>query len=1233
MAVHCITNARNGVDNLHSDIKFLQLNLQHSRVATDNLEKLTAEHGTDILLLQEPYTLKNKIVGISKRHKIFTHGGHRPRAAIVITNNQIDTILLTQLSDSDTVVLEVTLDNAKKIILASMYLDINQQLTDDTLKIEAILQHAKGAGIILAMDSNSRSTSWHDKQTNARGRILEDFLTSNYLHILNEDSDYPTFSGARGSSNIDLSIVNTQLLRTMYGWEIWDQDSCSDHNIIRFTLGHDCHDKITPRNQEPRYIVQRRNINIFHKTLTQLVTARACKTHSQVDTGDLDSTLAKTVRSGGDIEKTVDDFYEDLTTACIESFKKQQTNKKATTHRSVPWWTEELTIMRKRLNALRRRFQRTTNNEVLRSHRKTQYLEGKARYASTIKNAKLRSWKAYCDLTPASNPWNVVYKLATGKRKANVNLSTLKKTDGSRTKDTADTLQYMLEHFISEDDNKNDDEDHRHARLQSQLPTGTADDKEFTVLEIRNAIESLGNKKAPGEDGITGEIFKSAFEIFPSYITAIYNGCLNRGVFPTRWKRSKLFPITKPGKDNCEDVTKFRPISLINTGGKVLEKVLISRINHYVFSHDYMNSNQFGFTPQKSTTDAIMAVKNVITEGLEAGDVFVLVSLDVKGAFDSAWWPAILNGLRAYECPNNLYKLARSYFTQRSASLSTNNYRFQKEVSKGCPQGSCCGPGFWNIQYNTILNLNFTRRTTAIAFADDLLLITRGESVREAENFANIEISKINLWSKSNKIDFNEAKSKTMLISRRKRKETKEIKIFLNNKPIEQVTTMKYLGVIIDEKLKFSQHISYAADKCAKLIFSLSKSAKIHWGLKHEALTTIYKGAILPLLLYGAPVWIEALRYDFNRRKYTRVQRLMNLLIAKAYRTTSSEALCILAGTTPITIKAEEAAKRYDVWKGHRSNTQKIDREVKLNRWPHPAEFENIVETDGSNDHTIQVYTDGSKGERGVGAGVAIIARNEPIARYKFKLDHRCSNNQAEQLAILKALDLINHIGTADNDPRTIGVYTDSRITIDSLKDASNHNYLIEKIRKILTNLRRDNWRTEFSWIKAHAGNPGNELADRLAKDAASNKNIPVVFDRIPKTTIYNELEEETLQKWQEEWERCNKAAVTKQFFPSVRDRIHRRIKINPNFTALVTGHGKTQSYLHRFKIKETATCPCNMEDETLHHILYNCTRHNKQRDLLKVEILKTGSWPVTYEKLASAHLKPFLTFTKTIDL
>jgi len=98
-------------------------------------------------------------------------------------------------------------------------------------------------------------------------------------------------------------------------------------------------------------------------------------------------------------------------------------------------------------------------------------------------------------------------------------------------------------------------------------------------------------------------------------------------------------------------------------------------------------------------------------------------------------------------------------------------------------------------------------RTKVVAFADDLLLAIRGESVRTVENYANVELSKITLWSKNNKIIFNEEKSKAMLVSRRKRREEREIKVYLNNKPLEQVIRLKYLDIIIDHKFRFQEHI------------------------------------------------------------------------------------------------------------------------------------------------------------------------------------------------------------------------------------------------------------------------------------------------------------------------------------------------------------------------------------------------------------------------------------------
>jgi hypothetical protein len=131
-----------------------------------------------------------------------------------------------------------------------------------------------------------------------------------------------------------------------------------------------------------------------------------------------------------------------------------------------------------------------------------------------------------------------------------------------------------------------------------------------------------------------------------------------------RWKRARLIPITKPGKENSKDISKYRPINLLNIGGKVLEKALINRINHHVFFHDLINKNQYSFTPQRGTIDAAMAVKDFVEKRLVAGEVIVLVSLDVKGAFDAAWWPSILNCLKACGCPKNLYNLTKSYFSQ-----------------------------------------------------------------------------------------------------------------------------------------------------------------------------------------------------------------------------------------------------------------------------------------------------------------------------------------------------------------------------------------------------------------------------------------------------------------------------------------------------------------------------------------------------------------------------------------
>jgi hypothetical protein len=97
----------------------------------------------------------------------------------------------------------------------------------------------------------------------------------------------------------------------------------------------------------------------------------------------------------------------------------------------------------------------------------------------------------------------------------------------------------------------------------------------------------------------------------------------------------------------------------------------------------------------------------------------------------------------------------------------------------------------------------------------------------------NVVLRKISDWAKNNELKFNEHKYKVILMSCRKRKENKEIEIYLNNKKLEQVNSIKYFGIIFDSKITFKEHVNYVEEKCTKLMFTLSKSAKITWGLKH----------------------------------------------------------------------------------------------------------------------------------------------------------------------------------------------------------------------------------------------------------------------------------------------------------------------------------------------------------------------------------------------------------------
>ena len=185
-----------------------------------------------------------------------------------------------------------------------------------------------------------------------------------------------------------------------------------------------------------------------------------------------------------------------------------------------------------------------------------------------------------------------------------------------------------------------------------------------------------------------------------------------------------------------------------------------------------------------------------------------------------------------------------------------------------------------------------------------------------------------------------------------------------------------------------------------------------------------------------------------------------------------------------------------------------------------------ILRITEQDEHAIQIFTDGSKSEHGVGAGLAVFIQNKLAHQSRYTFHNRCSNNQAEQLATVKALDKLGKLHINDNIPRTATVHTDSRITLQTFKNAKNYNYFIEEIRKIAITLEKCSWTITFTWIKAHVGIYGNESADKLAQEATRKDDIS--FNRIPKNEIEQQERDQSIAKWQIQWNHTTKGLTMK---------------------------------------------------------------------------------------------------------
>jgi hypothetical protein len=203
-------------------------------------------------------------------------------------------------------------------------------------------------------------------------------------------------------------------------------------------------------------------------------------------------------------------------------------------------------------------------------------------------------------------------------------------------------------------------------------------------------------------------------------------------------------------------------------------------------------------------------------------------------------------------------------------------------------------------------------------------------------------------------------------------------------------------------------------------------------------------------------------------------------------------------------------------------------------------------------------------------------------------------------------------ISLPDETNRTVAIYTDTKVTLDSLKNNTIHSVLIEEIRNMVQNLMKQNWSIHFGWVKAHTGIEGIEVVDTIAKEAAQDKeDRNFAYDRIPTSTIASSVKEEGLKKWQTQWERAVKGAICRSFFPTVEQRLKLWIPITPEFAAIVSSHGKTKAYLNRFNLTDKLMCPCSEGEQSVEHLIYVCRILEPHRSsMIKHIMTRGGIWP-----------------------
>ena len=410
----------------------------------------------------------------------------------------------------------------------------------------------------------------------------------------------------------------------------------------------------------------------------------------------------------------------------------------------------------------------------------------------------------------------------------------------------------------------------------------------INLQKLEQVVMALPRKKGTDE-GISSDILKMSFHVVKDELLKIINDSLIKGTCPERWKTSTIIPIPKIEKP--KKASEYRPINILPTYEKVLELVVKEQIDKYLHSNDIISEHQSGFRKYHSCETAIQSViddwKLIISEGKMVGVIF----LDLKRAFETVDRIRLLEKLEQYGMRGMVLEWFRTYLSNRTQQVKFNNQWSECiKTEYGVPQGSVLGPLLFTIYINDIVE--FCPEECSIKlFADDTLVYVSGEGSEELERKMNMVFNIVEKWMSVNKLKMNASKTKYMIVRSVRKEWRGNIMLRCSDGIVlECVDKMKYLGVIIDDKLQFKDHCDYMLKKIGKKTSFLNRIGNF---VSAYTRSIVYKSIIAPHFEYCATLIINmgetqlgmlqkaqnrAMRVILHCDRYTKIEHMLQAL-------------------------------------------------------------------------------------------------------------------------------------------------------------------------------------------------------------------------------------------------------------------------------------------------------------------------------------------------------------------